>query len=380
MGLSNSSIRNIMNRTFNPIRYKQSVFRHVMNLTRMPRFCFINDSTINAVAVNECFILNIPSICSVDSGSSNTNYVTYPIPGNSVSLASVLLYYSIYKYSIQRGIYKERYLFILKAIQTKLKLHAMLKQSSSSFLQNKNRMPFVKSKVRLDLISNSFVNALSTYKLSNTYDYFFTSDVSSFKKLTTKYLVICRSISQYNSYFSSYNGNNLTCSVFSFLNNKLYSYLLSSNLSSNTGDVFGLSLNFLKLGDLVVASVFRDIFSKIIDVKQNFVLKQPIAILTKLAATKFHKNLLNFINNLRDLKRTKASFFNTLYYTDYLVKETGLLFSTVDIFNNNFCKIYKKIFLLQKKITKVLLTFRFLLFNTSFGFKFLPNSTEVLLL
>jgi hypothetical protein len=241
-------------------------------------------------------------------------------------------------------------------------------------------MPFVKSKVRLDLISNSFVNALSTYKLSNTYDYFFTSDVSSFKKLTTKYLVICRSISQYNSYFSSYNGNNLTCSVFSFLNNKLYSYLLSSNLSSNTGDVFGLSLNFLKLGDLVVASVFRDIFSKIIDVKQNFVLKQPIAILTKLAATKFHKNLLNFINNLRDLKRTKASFFNTLYYTDYLVKETGLLFSTVDIFNNNFCKIYKKIFLLQKKITKVLLTFRFLLFNTSFGFKFLPNSTEVLLL
>lgn len=115
MGLSNGVIRNIMNRTFNPIRYKQSVFRHVMNLTRMPRFCFINDSVINAVSVNECFILNIPSICSIDWGSSNHYQVTYHIPGNSVSLSSVLLYYSIHKYSVQRGIYKERYLFILNA-------------------------------------------------------------------------------------------------------------------------------------------------------------------------------------------------------------------------------------------------------------------------
>lgn len=54
LGLTSMKVRNLMNRVFNPIRYKRSVSRHVMNLTKMPRFCFINDTTINLVAVHEC--------------------------------------------------------------------------------------------------------------------------------------------------------------------------------------------------------------------------------------------------------------------------------------------------------------------------------------
>ena len=116
LGLSNMQMRNLMNRVFNPIRYKRSVSRHVMNLTKMPRFCFINDSTINSVAVNECFILKLPSIATVDSGADNAFKVTYPIPGNVVSLSSMLLYFTIFKSAVIRGLYKERYLFLKAAL------------------------------------------------------------------------------------------------------------------------------------------------------------------------------------------------------------------------------------------------------------------------
>jgi len=118
LGQINMRARNLMNRVFNPIQYRRSVSRHVLNLITMPKFCFITDSTLSQVAVNESFILGLPSFTIVDSGSELTN-VTYPIPGNSTSLSSLLLYYTLARSLIQQGMFKERYLFLLDSVRSK---------------------------------------------------------------------------------------------------------------------------------------------------------------------------------------------------------------------------------------------------------------------
>lgn len=385
LGLSNSIIRNIMNRTFNPIRYKQSVFRHVMNLTRMPRFCFINDSVINAVSVNECFILDIPSICSSDSGSSNHYQITYPIPGNSVSLYSVLLYYSIHKYSMQRGIYKERYLFILNTIKNKLKVASILKQLPIAYkLRLKTNVlagidlytvPFTKVKMKLDVLSSSILNLNLFYKLLSTYNLFFTSNIGKFKKLMKKYVLLVKSISMYSDYLETiYNNNNKSIFLSRVLDQKFYSFILAIN--PNVTSDFSLKiLKFLTIGDAVISSVLSDLYSKFnlttnLLIKPYYISTNFLVVFDKKSRIGFLSLISKFIYNFNVYPNKIGGLFSELFYNQYTLCNLHSLSFAIDLFSINFLNLYKKLFLITSTLSKISNFFAFGNFINHYNVKF----------
>jgi len=367
MGLSNGVIRNIMNRTFNPIRYKQSVFRHVMNLTRMPRFCFINDSVINAVSVNECFILDIPSICSVDSGSSNSYQVTYHIPGNSVSLSSVLLYYSIHKYSVQRGIYKERYLFILNAIQNKFKMVGILKQLpvahklhvKSRILSRINvcNLPFIKVKLKLSTLGTSILNTNLLYNLSTAYKFFFTNNLFIFKKLMKKYLLVYKSTAVYNDYLKNTHSK---VSLLCLLNHKFYTFLLTTTRGLSEKSFLD-SKKYATITDVVISLTFDQMAKKL--AMSNVILK-----------CYFIRHFYDFFDNhrvtflsligkvttgLNFYRLYNTGLFSDLYSNKNAADNLEHLSISIDLFSLNFLNLYKKLFLVQSSLRKFSRSFAF---------------------
>ena len=118
LGTINLKTRNSISQIFNPARYKRTITRHILNMSAMPSISFISDSVLSSVCVNESFVLGLPSITLLDSGSMSSK-LSYFVPGNSTSISSLLLYYNLFKNCIYQGLYKERYLFFLSGLKNK---------------------------------------------------------------------------------------------------------------------------------------------------------------------------------------------------------------------------------------------------------------------
>ncbi|XP_034943591.1 28S ribosomal protein S2, mitochondrial isoform X2 [Chelonus insularis] len=75
-------------------------------VTRLPDLCIfittLNDVLTQQHGITECAKMLIPSVAIVDT-NCNPNLVTYPVPGNDDSLASIELYCSLFKEAILRG-------------------------------------------------------------------------------------------------------------------------------------------------------------------------------------------------------------------------------------------------------------------------------------
>jgi ribosomal protein S2 len=104
-------VRNLLNQVFNPSKYARSVSRYIARLLTMPSLCFITDSILSKTAVHETSLLQLPGVV-VNDASAPVSNMSYPIPGNTVSISALLLYYSVLKAALVQGIYKQRFKFI----------------------------------------------------------------------------------------------------------------------------------------------------------------------------------------------------------------------------------------------------------------------------
>ncbi|KAF7997118.1 hypothetical protein HCN44_005395 [Aphidius gifuensis] len=86
-------------------------------VTRLPELCIFlntsNDVLKESFAVRDAAKMCIPSVGIVDT-NSNPNLITYPVPGNDDSPASIQLYCKLFKEAILRG----------KSARSKLEHHA----------------------------------------------------------------------------------------------------------------------------------------------------------------------------------------------------------------------------------------------------------------
>jgi ribosomal protein S2 len=120
VGNINMRVRNLLNQVFNPSKYARSVSRYIARLLTMPSLCFITDSILSKTAVHETSLLQLPGVV-VNDASAPVSNMSYPIPGNTVSISALLLYYSVLKAALVQGIYKQRFKFIWRAIQQKFR-------------------------------------------------------------------------------------------------------------------------------------------------------------------------------------------------------------------------------------------------------------------
>lgn len=87
-------------------------------VTRLPDLCIffntLNDVLLPHTAVRDAAKMNIPTIGIVDS-NCNPNLITWPVPGNDDSPASIELYCKLFKEAIMRG--KQKRKEVLDAIK-----------------------------------------------------------------------------------------------------------------------------------------------------------------------------------------------------------------------------------------------------------------------
>lgn len=114
--------------------------------------------------------------------------ITYPIPGNSTSLQSLLLYYTIFRSTIQQGLYKERYLFLCNSLSSKYSFNVLLskfyKYKSINFKFSKISRFKKKIFSQLNLL-NSYKNFLARFK---NISLFYKSTFSTLNSNTLKYI------------------------------------------------------------------------------------------------------------------------------------------------------------------------------------------------
>lgn len=77
-------------RARNQIKRLNKFWGGIKEMSRLPDVVFIVDIDSEATAVNECKILNIPTVAMVDT-NSDPSLVDYPIPANDDSLKSITL-------------------------------------------------------------------------------------------------------------------------------------------------------------------------------------------------------------------------------------------------------------------------------------------------
>lgn len=159
LGTINLKTRNSISQIFNPSRYKKTITRHILNMSTMPSISFISDSVLSSVSVNEAFVLGLPSITLLDSGSVSSK-LSYFVPGNSTSISSLLLYYNLFKNSIYQGLYKERYLFFLAGLKNK----KIVTNNFQLFKKNK-KITFFKQNE--SLVSDRLIQNLPLFQFYN---------------------------------------------------------------------------------------------------------------------------------------------------------------------------------------------------------------------
>lgn len=160
LGTINLKTRNSISQIFNPARYKKTITRHILNMSTMPSISFISDSVLSSVSVNEAFVLGLPSITLLDSGSVSSK-LSYFVPGNSTSISSLLLYYNLFKNSIYQGLYKERYLFFLAGLKNK-----KIVTSNLQLFKKNRKINFFKQYGLL--ISDRLIQNLPLFQFYNT--------------------------------------------------------------------------------------------------------------------------------------------------------------------------------------------------------------------
>lgn len=101
---------------------------------RFPHGIFVPNIQNNHYAINEAFLINVPSIGVVDSLDNPSN-VFLPIPGNSKSLKSLFFFYTIITKSLFYSRYTASSKFLFSAVNLSLKQFNN-KNLNNSFLQN----------------------------------------------------------------------------------------------------------------------------------------------------------------------------------------------------------------------------------------------------
>lgn len=120
----------------------------IVKPSRFPHGIFVPNVQNNHYVINECFIINVPSIALVDSIDNPSN-VFYPIPGNSKSLKSLFFFYLI----IAKTLFYSRYIISSRFIFNSVKFHLnkfIPKTYVNSFF--KDYFSFFKKKFLLDSI------------------------------------------------------------------------------------------------------------------------------------------------------------------------------------------------------------------------------------
>lgn len=137
----NAPFKKLLNTNFNAKIYFKNSMRFIKYLDILPSLTFITDNILSTVSVKESAILDIPAFTINDSGSESYP-ASYPIPGNSRSISSLIFYYNIAYHAIKHGKFKECYNFILLASEIK-------KEYVRSLLNNTNTLELFSNKVFL---------------------------------------------------------------------------------------------------------------------------------------------------------------------------------------------------------------------------------------
>lgn len=134
-------LNNKIRSKFNLNIFLSELRKRIRKLYTLPHVVFVTDTMLSSVVVREANIVKIPLIGIVDS-TSNVLDVSYPIPGNSSSLKTLLFYYKLLKLVVLKGILQEKVNFLRvlsKKLNFELKTHQLIKTSKT-----KRAVPFKK--------------------------------------------------------------------------------------------------------------------------------------------------------------------------------------------------------------------------------------------